>query len=77
MYLPAERRSHYLIDLAQAHLWIGQSAAAFDDLQAARRIAPQHVREHPRARATLSRLLRQRGAKQDDVVRFATWARVV
>lgn len=76
-YLPAERRSHYLIDLAQARLWIGQPAAAFADLQAARRIAPQHVREHPRVRATLSRLLRQRGTTQDDVARFATWARVV
>lgn len=75
--LPAERRSHYLIDLARAQLWIGQPGRALATLQAARHIAPQHVREHPRVHATLSTLLRSRRGSQEDLVRFATWAQIV
>ncbi|MEV4749855.1 helix-turn-helix transcriptional regulator [Streptosporangium sp. NPDC049248] len=45
--MPAGRRSGFFIDLARAQLWAGQKDAAFESLLTARRIAPQHTREHP------------------------------
>jgi hypothetical protein len=75
--LPAERRSHYYIDLAQAQLWNGQRDQAFDSLEAARRIAPQHAREHPRVRRALTTLLRLHSSAPTALVAYADWARAV
>lgn len=55
--LPASRRGHYRMDLARAHLWSGQRDLAIAELSAAERIAPQLVRNHPIARATLRRIV--------------------
>ncbi|RMI40475.1 helix-turn-helix domain-containing protein [Streptomyces triticirhizae] len=55
--LPASRRGHYRMDLARAHLWSGQRDLAVAELSAAERIAPQLVRNHPIARATLRRIV--------------------
>jgi transcriptional regulator with XRE-family HTH domain len=52
--LPAERRSHYFVDLARAHLAVGQYEAAFTSLHRARAIAPQNVSVDPRVRETLA-----------------------
>ncbi|HEY8945825.1 MAG TPA: helix-turn-helix transcriptional regulator, partial [Polyangiaceae bacterium] len=41
--LPAERSSHFLIDLARAQVWVGACAAALASLLEARRLAPQHT----------------------------------
>ncbi|RBM18641.1 XRE family transcriptional regulator [Prauserella sp. PE36] len=73
--LPAERRSHYYIDLARAQLRLGHHQDAYLGLEAARRVAPQHVREHPQVRQTLSALLRTHGSPDDRLLELATWAR--
>ncbi len=56
--VPAERRSHYFIELARAQLWAGQRAEALVSLQAARRIAPEHTRHNLRVRETAATLVR-------------------
>lgn len=73
--LPAERRSHYCIDLARAELRLGHHQNAHLGLEAARSAAPQHVRAHPQVRQTLSPLLRSHGAPSDGLLELATWAR--
>ncbi|MFD7506188.1 helix-turn-helix domain-containing protein [Streptomyces sp. NPDC059850] len=45
--LPAERRSGFFIEKARAQLWSGLPRDAFESLKAARRISPQHTRDHP------------------------------
>ncbi|MDL4776087.1 helix-turn-helix domain-containing protein [Actinomadura xylanilytica] len=75
--LPAERSSHYLIDLARARLWLGLRDEAFQSLQAARKIAPQHVREHPHVRDALVTLLRLHFAPPHALVTFAEWAHAI
>ncbi|MEU8172210.1 helix-turn-helix transcriptional regulator [Microbispora hainanensis] len=71
--MPAERRSGFYIELARARLWAGAREAAFDALRAARRIAPQHTREHPWAREDIETLLRLRRASNDELSSFADW----
>lgn len=75
--VPEERRSHYYIDVARAQLWLGQRDAAFRSLQAAKRIAPQHTREHPYVRDVLVRLLRLHTSPPHVLVAFAEWARAI
>jgi transcriptional regulator with XRE-family HTH domain len=75
--LPAERRSHYYVDLAHAQLWQGLRSDSFESLQVARRIAPQHVREHPRVREALVSLLRQHLAPPEPLVSYAIWANAI
>lgn len=73
--LPAERRSHYYIDLARAELRLGHHEYAYICLETARRIAPQHVREHPQVHQTLSALLRTHRSSDEGLLRLAAWAR--
>ncbi|PWI45953.1 helix-turn-helix transcriptional regulator [Streptomyces sp. ICBB 8177] len=71
--VPAERRSGFYIELARAQLWAGHRDDAFESLKVARRIAPQHTREHPWVRedaAVLRRLLR---ADRESLSHFAEW----
>lgn len=75
--LPAERRSHYYIDLSRAQLWVGLRDEAFQSLHTARQIAPQHVREHPYVRDTLLTLLRLHLAPAQTLVSYAEWARAI
>lgn len=75
--VPEERRSHYYIDVARAQLWLGRRDEAFRSLQAARRIAPQHTREHPYVRDVLVRLLRLHASPPHALVAFAEWARAI
>ncbi|MBT8228013.1 MAG: helix-turn-helix domain-containing protein [Dactylosporangium sp.] len=75
--LPAERRSHYFIDLARAQLWSGYRERAVESLQTARQIAPQHVREHRHARQTLERLVQLHRKPSAQLVSLAHWAKVV
>ncbi|WP_248962080.1 helix-turn-helix domain-containing protein [Sphaerisporangium perillae] len=74
--LPRERRSHYYIDLARAQLWTGRRDDAFASLQFARRIAPQHTREHRHVREMLTTMLRLQRASRESLLAFAAWARV-
>jgi transcriptional regulator with XRE-family HTH domain len=75
--LPAERRSHFYIDLSRAQLWLGMRDEAFGSLQRAREIAPQHVREHPHVRDGLVTLLRLHMAPAQTLVSFVEWARAI
>lgn len=71
--LPAERRSHYFIDLARAHVDVGSDDDAHEALRTARQIAPQHVRQHPHVRQSLATLIRRRSGQDPDLRNFARW----
>jgi transcriptional regulator with XRE-family HTH domain len=73
--LPAERRSHYYIDLGRALLRLGRHEDAYHCLQTARTIAPQHTRDHPQVRQTLSALLRTHRSPSDGLLGLAAWTR--
>ena len=73
--LPAERRSHYFIDLARAQLTLGRHEDAYLCLQAARQAAPEHTRTHPQVRHSLSTLLRTHSAPSTGLLDLAAWAR--
>ncbi|MFJ6217269.1 helix-turn-helix domain-containing protein [Streptomyces sp. NPDC092296] len=55
--LPNSRRGHHRMDLARAWLWDGNRENALRELENAERIAPQLIRNHPIARATLRRIV--------------------
>lgn len=55
--LPNSRRGHHRMDLARAWLWDGNRDKALVELEEAERIAPQLVRNHPIARATLRKIV--------------------
>jgi transcriptional regulator with XRE-family HTH domain len=73
--LPAERRSHYYIDLARAQLALGHHEDAYVCLHAARKAAPEHARTHPQVRQSLSTLLRTHSAPSSGLLDLAAWAR--
>lgn len=75
--MPEERRSHYYIDLARAQMRIGQPQHAWESLQVARRIAPQHVREHGQVREELARLVRLDRRGDEQLRAYARWAGIV
>ena len=75
--LPSERRSHYYIDLARAQMQLGRRDHARESLQVARRIAPQHVREHGQVRAELATLVRLDRTRDEQLLAFARWARAI
>lgn len=72
--VPAERRSHFYIELARAQLWAGQRAETLASLQAARQVAPQHTRHNPVVHGTASALLRLHRHPSDTLLSFARWA---
>lgn len=51
--LPNSRQGHHHMDLARAWLWDGNRDKALKELETAKRIAPQLIRNHPIARSTL------------------------
>jgi hypothetical protein len=69
--LPAERRSHFYIDLAQAQLDTGRPDNALEALHTARAIAPEHVRAHPRVDATAAQLMSS--SRRSSTTSFAAW----
>nr|WP_329306587.1 helix-turn-helix transcriptional regulator [Streptomyces sp. NBC_01260] len=71
--LPAERRSGFYIELARAQLWGGLMDDSFESLKAARRIAPQHTREHPWVREDAATLRRLKRADSETLTNFAEW----
>ncbi|MFD1659803.1 helix-turn-helix domain-containing protein [Streptomyces caeni] len=71
--LPAERRSGFYIELARAQMWFGLADDAFESLKAARRIAPQHTREHPWVREDAATLRRLKRADAESLTNFAEW----
>ncbi|MFE6049390.1 helix-turn-helix domain-containing protein [Kitasatospora sp. NPDC056446] len=75
--LPAERRSHYYIDLGRAQRHLGRPRHAAESLLVARQIAPQHVREHGHVRAELAAAVRLTRGRDSRVLALARWARAV
>ncbi|NEB05352.1 helix-turn-helix transcriptional regulator [Streptomyces sp. SID13726] len=71
--LPAERRSGFYIEMGRAQLWAGRADAAFEALKVARRIAPQHTREHPWVRQDAATLRRLKRADAEELTAFAEW----
>ncbi|MFF4061507.1 helix-turn-helix domain-containing protein [Streptomyces sp. NPDC001668] len=71
--LPAERRSGFYIELARAQLWSGLADDSFESLKVARRIAPQHTREHPWVREDAATLRRLKRADSETLTNFAEW----
>jgi hypothetical protein len=71
--LPAERRSHYYIDLGRAQLDLGRHDDAYVSVEMAREAAPQHTREHPQVKSTMGALLQLRPGNSR-VVELAAWA---
>ncbi|MFD9332834.1 helix-turn-helix domain-containing protein [Streptomyces sp. NPDC060028] len=55
--LPKSRQGHHHMDLARAWLWDGNRDKALTELETAEDLAPQLVRNHPIARATLRQLV--------------------
>jgi transcriptional regulator with XRE-family HTH domain len=74
--LPAERRSHFFVDLARAQLAVGRYGEVIDSLECALRIAPQNVRVHPHVRQTLAALASTSPANAAAVGRFAENAKM-
>jgi transcriptional regulator with XRE-family HTH domain len=56
--IPGERSSHHYIDLARAQLVTGLPQHALRSLMTAEKLAPQHTRNHPMARETVTGLVR-------------------
>ncbi|MFJ9536432.1 helix-turn-helix domain-containing protein [Streptomyces sp. NPDC101225] len=71
--LPAERRSGFHIELARAQLWSGLAGHAFESLEVARHIAPQHTREHPWVREDAATLRRLKRSDSEALTNFAEW----
>ncbi|WP_049580771.1 helix-turn-helix domain-containing protein [Streptomyces sp. SBT349] len=71
--LPAERRSSFHIEVARAQLWAGRPDDAFESLKTARRIAPQHAREHRWVREDIGTLRRLKRADAASLTHFAEW----
>jgi transcriptional regulator with XRE-family HTH domain len=55
--LPKSRQGHHHMDLARAWLWDGNRPEALTELETAERLAPQLIRNHPIARATLRQIV--------------------
>ena len=71
--LPAERRSGFYIELARAQLWGGLTEDSFESLKVARRIAPQHTRQHPWVRTDAATLRRLKRTDAETLTSFAEW----
>jgi hypothetical protein len=54
--VPAERRSHFYVDLARAQVMAGRPDSAAEALHTARLIAPEHIRVHPQVQVMLEQL---------------------
>lgn len=74
--LPAERRSHYYIDLACAQLRLGHHNDTYTCLELARQIAPEHTRTHPRVQPMLTILLNTQAAPRSGIRDLVAWAHV-
>jgi hypothetical protein len=74
--LPAERRSHFYIDLSRGMMMLGAYDRALQCLLTARAIAPEHVRDHPYVHDALQALMSSRLGSDRRVHDFQVWAGV-
>jgi transcriptional regulator with XRE-family HTH domain len=75
--IPAERRSHFFVDLARAHVDADSADQAVECLAVARSIAPQHVRHHPDVKAAVAGLLARAPRPDDALLELARWGGVL
>lgn len=75
--VPAERRSHFFVDLARTQVHAGRSETAVESLHVARRIAPQHVRHHAEVKTTLALLLARTPRPSQPLLGMARWVGVL
>ncbi|MGQ0841529.1 helix-turn-helix domain-containing protein [Actinokineospora sp.] len=71
--LPATRVGHHYLDLARAHLMLGDRPGTLTALENARRAAPEQTRYHPMVRETARVLVSLHRRANPDLTRFATW----
>jgi transcriptional regulator with XRE-family HTH domain len=69
----AERRSHFFVELARAHVLANQPERALGSLWAAREIGPQHIRHNPDVKTALARMLCTVPRPSHDLLSFARW----
>lgn len=72
--VPAERRSHFYIDVARAQFLLDRSGPILDALETAWLIAPEHVRVHPQVRELLVAFADLGDESRTAVRKFATTA---
>ncbi|WP_236567929.1 MULTISPECIES: helix-turn-helix transcriptional regulator [unclassified Nocardiopsis] len=72
--LPAERASHFYIDVARAQMRVRRPDGALDALTRAWRAAPEHTRLHPRVTTMLTQLSRAGGSPASAARDFAAAA---
>ncbi|MBW1598993.1 helix-turn-helix domain-containing protein [Streptomyces sp. JJ38] len=70
------RRAGYLVDRSVAEMETGRTEAALKSLSAARQLAPQQTRVHPRVRETVRALLHMCRQAPDPLTRMASWVGV-
>ncbi|MFI6701790.1 helix-turn-helix domain-containing protein [Streptomyces sp. NPDC050509] len=70
---PASRRSHHHAELARAQMWTGDLDAAFANLLAARKAAPQQARHHATVRETYSGLEAAKRQLPDSFLSYGSW----
>jgi transcriptional regulator with XRE-family HTH domain len=75
--LPAERRSHFYVDLARAQLLTGRHDHVLRSLHRAWTIAPQHIRAHPHVHAMLPDLTAQGGTNASSTREFCRSANII
>jgi hypothetical protein len=71
--VPPERASHHFIDKARAQVWERDFSGAVNSLMEARRIAPQHTRSHPHAKACVKTVLRLAPRRPQAALGLAAW----
>lgn len=71
--VPAERASHWLIDLARAQVLDGRYREATGSLMRARSRAPQHTRTNMLTRQSVRTILRRGGRPTAEATGLATW----
>jgi hypothetical protein len=76
-HIPAERRSHFFLDLARAYVGAECPDRAIECLATARSIAPQHIRRHPDASAAVTSLLATVPRPDRALLEFARWGGVL
>jgi transcriptional regulator with XRE-family HTH domain len=71
--VPASRVAHHHLDTARGYVWVGEVERGLAALERADRAAPQLVRNHPMAQATVRSLLRaERRSTRERLRRMAT-----
>ncbi|ASO20864.1 transcriptional regulator with XRE-family HTH domain [Actinoalloteichus hoggarensis] len=71
--MPRTRRGHHHLDLARAHLILGDRHSCLNALQHAKHIAPQQTRLHPMVRETTSVLISLYRRSHPELSHYADW----